>query len=197
MIVYSKKYHRNTLTMTFLYCLYMYPWMLLLHFPDFRYKCCLFFVCFFEKIITGTDSVPSKTWNTFVTFSFLKIGHFDLKFLPDFLKYWKSKPLSFSKSTFIETLELQLSLLLDEMCLLLEVFWVVTGRQNWFQRGEAMDHRKVLPEAMVGRQERFLNFRHSRMAKTVTFPLWCQPFNSFCFFILLRRKVGAHGETVV
>ena len=51
---------------------------------------------------------------------------------------------------------------------------------------------------MVGRQETFLNFRHSRMAETVTFWHWWQPFNSFCIetlflslflFFLLCKKV--------
>ena len=105
----------------------------------------------------------------------------DLEFLADFLKHWKYKWLSFSNSTFIETLELQLSLVLGEMFLLLTVFWVVTERQNWFQREGAMEHWKVLPDTMVDQQERVLNFRHSRMTKTVTSWLWWQPFNSFCF----------------
>ena len=58
------------------------------------------------------------------------------------------------------------------------------GQRNGFQSGGAMEHWKVLPATMVGRQEKSLNFRHSRMAKTVTFWPWWQPFNSFCFQIL-------------
>ena len=34
---------------------------------------------------------------------------------------------------------------------------------------------------MVGRQEKFLNSRRSRMVKTIIFWPWWQPFNSFCF----------------
>ena len=37
---------------------------------------------------------------------------------------------------------------------------------------------------MVGPQEKILNSRCSRMAKTVTFYYWRQPFNSFYFEIL-------------
>ena len=42
------------------------------------------------------------------------------------------------------------------------------GRQNGFQSSGAKEHWKVLSATMVGRQEKFLNSRHSRMAKTVT-----------------------------
>ena len=42
-------------------------------------------------------------------------------------------------------------------------------RRRGFQSGGAMEHWKVLPATMVGRQEKSLNSRHSRMAKTVTF----------------------------
>ena len=42
------------------------------------------------------------------------------------------------------------------------------GRQNGFQSGGAKEHWKVLSATMVGRQEKFLNSKHSRMAKTVT-----------------------------
>ena len=67
-----------------------------------------------------------------------------------------------------------------------------------------MEHSKVLSATMVGRQETFLNSKRSGMAKTVTFWLWWQSFNSFCFkalcfflclsfFFLLRKKVGKGG----
>ena len=46
------------------------------------------------------------------------------------------------------------------------------GRRNGFQSRGAMEQRKVLPATMVGRQEKSLNFRHSRMAETVTFRPW-------------------------
>ena len=42
------------------------------------------------------------------------------------------------------------------------------GQQNGFQSGGAKEHWKVLSATMVGRQEKFLNSKHSRMAKTVT-----------------------------
>ena len=42
------------------------------------------------------------------------------------------------------------------------------GRRNGFQSGGAKEHWKVLSATMVGRQEKFLNSKHSRMAKTVT-----------------------------
>ena len=41
------------------------------------------------------------------------------------------------------------------------------GRRNGFQSGEAKEHWKVLSATMVDRQEKFLNSKHSRMAKTV------------------------------
>ena len=46
---------------------------------------------------------------------------------------------------------------------------LIQGRRNGFQSGRAMEHSKVLSATMVGRQEKFLNSRRSRMAKTVTF----------------------------
>ena len=42
-------------------------------------------------------------------------------------------------------------------------------RQNGFQSGGAMEHWQVLSVTMVGRPEKYLNSRRSRMAKTVTF----------------------------
>ena len=45
----------------------------------------------------------------------------------------------------------------------------VQGRRNGFQSGRVKEHWKVLSANMVGRQEKFLNSRCSRMAKTVTF----------------------------
>ena len=53
--------------------------------------------------------------------------------------------------------------------------------RNGFQSGGAMEHWKVLSAIMVERQEKFLDSRRSRMAKTVTFWPWWQLFNSFCF----------------
>ena len=44
-----------------------------------------------------------------------------------------------------------------------------------------MEHWKVLLATMVGRQEKFLNSRRSRMAKTIIFWPWWQPFESFSF----------------
>ena len=44
-----------------------------------------------------------------------------------------------------------------------------------------MEHWKVLSATMVGREEKFSNSRRSRMAKTIIFRPWWQPFNSFCF----------------
>ena len=65
--------------------------------------------------------------------------------------------------------------------------------QNGFQSEGAMDHWKVLSVAMVDQQKHFLNYRHSRMAKIVTFWPWWQHFNSFCFetffFICYTKKV--------
>ena len=42
------------------------------------------------------------------------------------------------------------------------------GRRNGFQSGGAKEHWKVLSATMFGRQEKFLNSKHSRMAETVT-----------------------------
>ena len=44
-----------------------------------------------------------------------------------------------------------------------------------------MEHWQVLSATMVGRLEKLLNSRRSRIAKTVTFWPWWLPFNSFCF----------------
>ena len=78
------------------------------------------------------------------------------------------------------------------------------GRRNGFQGGGAMEHWQVLPATMVGQLEKFLNSRRSRMAKTVTFWPWWQPFNSFCFeslsffplfpfFLFATQKSGGGG----
>ena len=75
------------------------------------------------------------------------------------------------------------------------------GRQNGFESGVSVKHWQVLSATMIGRPEKFFNSRRSRMAKTVTFWPWWQPFNSFClkvvlfflcfpFFYLLCKKVG-------
>ena len=58
-------------------------------------------------------------------------------------------------------------------------------------------------------QQKFFNFRHSRLAKTVTFwPCW-QTFNRFCFdtlsffplfllfFFLIRKKVGGWHSSLL
>ena len=52
-----------------------------------------------------------------------------------------------------------------------------TGPAKWISkwRGHGTLKRNV------GRQENFLNSRRSRMARTVIFWPWWQPFNSFCF----------------
>ena len=68
--------------------------------------------------------------------------------------------------------------------------------------GGGMKHGKVLSATMVGRQEKFSNSRRSRMAKTIIFWPWWQPFNSFCFetlsflplspfFLFATQKSGA------
>ena len=68
-----------------------------------------------------------------------------------------------------------------------------------------MEHWKGMSATMVGRQEKFLNSRRSRMAKIVTFWPWWQPFDSFCFETLsffsffpyflfaTKKKVGEGG----
>ena len=48
-------------------------------------------------------------------------------------------------------------------------FYLVQGCRNGFQSGRAMEHWQVPSASMVGRKEKKLNFRRSRMAKTVTF----------------------------
>ena len=48
------------------------------------------------------------------------------------------------------------------------------GRRNGFQSGGTMEHWKGMSATMVGRQEKFMNSRHSRMAKIVTFWPWWQ-----------------------
>ena len=70
----------------------------------------------------------------------------------------------------------------------------------------AMEQWKVFSATMVGRDEKFLNSRRSRMAKTVIFWPWWQPFNSFCFETLsffasvslfsfcYAKEWGAHGS---
>ena len=44
-----------------------------------------------------------------------------------------------------------------------------------------MEHWKVLPSTTVVEKKIFLNFRGSRVAKTITFWPWWKPLNSFCF----------------
>ena len=61
-----------------------------------------------------------------------------------------------------------------------------TEPKNGFQSGGrwgegGMEHWKVSSATMVGRQEKFSNSRRSRMAKTIIFWPWWQPFDSFCF----------------
>ena len=55
------------------------------------------------------------------------------------------------------------------------------GRWSGFESERAMEHWKVLSATMVGRQEKLLNSRRSRMTKAVTFSPWWQPINSLCF----------------
>ena len=50
--------------------------------------------------------------------------------------------------------------------------WISKWRGHWTLKSIVM---------MVGRQEQFLNSRHSRIAKTATFWPWWKPFNSFFF----------------
>ena len=50
-----------------------------------------------------------------------------------------------------------------------------------FKVDGSMKHWKVLSITMVGWQEKFLNSRCSRLAKTVAFWPWRHNFNSFCF----------------
>ena len=44
-----------------------------------------------------------------------------------------------------------------------------------------MEHWKALSAAMFGWQKKISNSRRSRVAKTIIFWPWWQPFNSFCF----------------
>ena len=72
--------------------------------------------------------------------------------------------------------------------------WISKWRGHWTLKSIVM---------MVRRQEQFLNSKRSRIAKTVTFWPWWQPFNSFSFetlffspFVslfsfLLRKKAEA------
>ena len=65
------------------------------------------------------------------------------------------------------------------------------GRRIGFQSGGAMEHWKVLSATMVGRQEKCLNSRGSRMVKTIIFWPWWQPFNSFCFKTISSFSLSA------
>ena len=56
----------------------------------------------------------------------------------------------------------------------------MAGRTKWISKWRGQ-YWKVLFATMVGRQEKFLNSRRSRMTKTATFWPWWQSFNSFCF----------------
>ena len=67
-----------------------------------------------------------------------------------------------------------------------------------------MEHWKVLSATMAGRQEKFSNSRRSRMAKTIKYWPWRQPFDSFCFetfsflslspfFLFATPKSGGRG----
>ena len=93
--------------------------------------------------------------------------------------------LCFTQFIVEEFIEIETSLLLTfSRCLhneLSSILSIVQGRRNGFQSGGAMEHWKGMSATMVGRQEKCSNSRRSRMAKTVTFWLWWQPFNSFCF----------------
>ena len=78
----------------------------------------------------------------------------------------------------------------------------VYGRWKGFYSGGAMEHWKVLAATMVDRQEKNLNSRRSRMAKTVSVWPWWQPFNSFCFetffpfasIFFYAKKLGGGGR---
>ena len=93
--------------------------------------------------------------------------------------------LCFTQFIVEEFIEIETSLLLTfSRCLhneLSSILSIVQGRRNGFQSGGAMEHWKGMSATMVGRQEKCSNSRRSRMAKTVTFWPWWQPFNSFCF----------------
>ena len=64
---------------------------------------------------------------------------------------------------------------------------VLTGLTKWISKwgGEgAMEHWKVLSltkKNLTGRQEKFSKCRRSRIAKTIIFWPWWQPFDSLCF----------------
>ena len=64
---------------------------------------------------------------------------------------------------------------------------VLTGPTKWISKwgGEgAMEHWKVLSPTkknLIGRQEKFSKCRRSRIAKTIIFWPWWQPFDSLCF----------------
>ena len=76
-----------------------------------------------------------------------------------------------------------------------------------FYKPDKMDFKVEGPwniESIAGQKETFLNSRHPKMAKIVTFWLWWQPFNSFCFetlsifplrsfFLFATQKRGEGG----
>ena len=63
----------------------------------------------------------------------------------------------------------------------IKFYFTISVKTQQFSGGGALEHWKVLLVTMVCRQETFLNSRRSRMAKTLTFWPWWQPFSSFCF----------------
>ena len=74
---------------------------------------------------------------------------------------------------------------------------LLNRNQSWwngFQSGGDMEYWKVLLATMVGRQEKVLNSRSSRMAKTlVTVSTVSVLKLFFSFFFLLRKKVRGHA----
>ena len=46
-----------------------------------------------------------------------------------------------------------------------DTVYIVLGRRNGFQCGGTKEHWKVLSATMVGRQEKFLNSKHSEWLK--------------------------------
>ena len=74
---------------------------------------------------------------------------------------------------------------------------LLNRNQSWwngFQSGGDMEYWKVLLATMVGRQEKVLNSRSSRMAKTLVTVSTVSVLKLFFpFFFLLRKKVRGHA----
>ena len=72
----------------------------------------------------------------------------------------------------------------------LNILVQIQGRRNGSQSGGAMEQWKILSATMVGGQEKFLNSKRSRMAKTVTF----SPFVSVFSFCYAKKWGGGRGS---